>query len=159
MGLLDKLIGAVNRAGAPLQNAETVVVKPCHVRFISEFLDRVYASPTFGYLDFSNALNASNTLVDPHIILKKMLAAPFPSDFASELLHTVEIELRDICDWCGWQREEALDMMSLLVRKHALLRDGRSYRKSPKFIEFLKENIRDGKFAVGDRPSHVAEEF
>jgi hypothetical protein len=51
------------------------------------------------------------------------------------------MDVQDICDWCEWQRDQAAELVSLLVRKHALERiSSRSatYRKTAPFIEMLR---------------------
>jgi hypothetical protein len=118
---------------------QDVLVRECHVRYIAKTLDRVYSSRTVGYLDFSQAYAKTRQLNDGEQIGKRVLTTPFPGDFVDQVLHTDEIELRDMCDWTGWDKQEATDLLSFLVRKHALIRDGRSYRKNPEFITLLRK--------------------
>jgi len=141
------------------EHGQCVIVRDAHVRYISTFLERTYADCVFGYKDFSDAITISNTLLSSDVIKKHILQVPFPSDFIKQLLYTNEIELRDICDWCGWDRNESTQLLSLLVRKHALQRDNNAYRKSPKFIAFLKELMLSKDLAAGARPEFVGEEF
>ena len=129
----------------------SVIVRLCHVEYIANFIYDTYKSTTFGYLDFSNASKIMGRLNDPKEIETKLEQTPFPHDFISHVLHTTEIELRDICDWCGWDRENGIELLSFLVRKNALKRDKNVYRKTPDFIELLKST------KVGDRPSHITE--
>jgi len=138
---------------------ETLIVHEAHVKYISNFLEKTYSDTIFGYKDFSAALNMSNTLLDAEILGKRILQTPFPVDFVKQMLYTNQIELRDICDWCGWEKSAATQLLSLLVRKHALQRDGRAYRKSPKFIEFLKNLLTSDEMKMCDRPDFIAEEF
>ena len=134
-------------------------VRECHVRYVAKYLERVYSSPVFGYLDFSNAVLATQTLLQPDDIRARLLQAPFPSDLVKQILHTSEIELRDLCDWCGWDKGEAIQMLSFLVRKHALQRSDRCYHKTAPFIEMLKELAKSPDLVVADRPSYIKEEF
>lgn len=136
-----------------------LVVRPCHVEYIADLLTKVYSTDTFGYRDFTTAYNNARQLRDPDTIQARVLATPFPSDFIEEMLHASNIELRDICDWCGWERGEATDLLSLLVRKRALYRDGRSYRKNPEFIKLLKTTQLSDALKRADRPDHVKEMF
>jgi hypothetical protein len=136
-----------------------VVVQPCHVEYIVKLLHSIYSDKIFGYKDFSEAINVHNSMSSPDIVSNRILQTPFPHDFVKQMLYTNEIELRDICDWCGWEKGEAVQLMSLLVRKHALVRDGRSYRKTASFIEFLKDLSSSEKMKTFDRPDHIAEEF
>jgi len=141
----------------PKGDLQTVLVRRCHVDYVAALLRRIYSAPVFGYLDFSRAVQSSLTLVQPDEIRKRITQVPFPKDFIEQLLHTNEIELRDICDWCGWDRGDGINLLSFLVRKHAFRRDGRAYRKNPPFIALLKEmaDIVD----TFDRPAHIKEEF
>jgi len=140
-------------------NLRVVVIRPCHVRFIADFLDRVYSHPTFGYLDYSRAIDITKHLISPDMIEARIIQTPFPNDFVEQLLHTNDIELRDICDWCGWEKGDGIQLLSFLVRKHALRRSGRAYRKTPTFIELLKTLQTSEKLAKAERPEHIGEEF
>jgi hypothetical protein len=134
-----------------------VLVRECHVEYIAKFLETTYADTVFGYKDFSTAIELSNTLLSPDILKTALLQTPFPSDLIKNLLYTNEIELRDVCDWCSWDRNEGLQLLSLLVRKHAFIRDGAGYRKSAPFIEFLKNLLNSTELKTNDRPNYVAE--
>lgn len=118
---------------------QTIVVRPCHVEYIERLLDQVYSSKAFGYRDFTAAVKSTNTLVNEDLIIKHINDSPFPSDLIKHILHTNKIELQDIQDWCAWDRQSAQGMLSLFVRKHALVREGRSYRKTSPFITLLKD--------------------
>jgi hypothetical protein len=134
-------------------------VRKCHVDYIVEFIDRVYSDPLFGYADFSAAYQASRQMRSGDDIRKRMLATPFPGDFIEAMLHTTNIELRDICDWCGWEKGEALELLSFLVRKRALFRDGRAYKKNAQFIAMLKALQISDDLKKVERPDYVREEF
>lgn len=135
----------------------SVLVRDCHVKYISKYLEDVYDDPIFGYRDFSDAVAVNETLLSVDLLKKAILQTPFPSDIIKQLLYTNDIELRDICDWCGWDRNESMQLLSMLVRKHALLRDGFGYRKTPAFIELLKELLASAELRSNDRPSYVEE--
>ena len=137
----------------------TVEVKECHVQYISNFLERVYSHRIFGYKDFSEAVNANNVLLTPSLLAKRILQTPFPHDFVKQLLYNNEIEFRDVCDWCGWDKGSTAQLISLFVRKNAFQRSGRGYRKTAKFIEFLKELAVSKDMELCDRPEYVSEEF
>jgi hypothetical protein len=134
-------------------NLANVIVRNCHVEYIVNLLHNTYSSPNFGYIDFTNARKVMHKLTDPNAIIKRLEATPFPQDLVSHMLHTTEIELRDICDWCGWDRDDGIELLSFLVRKNALRRDGRSYRKTPEFTQLLKGT------KVSDVPKHLETEF
>ncbi len=138
---------------------ERVIVRECHVMYIVNYLSRMYSAHTFGYLDYSKAIQATHILLQPDMIKRAILQTPFPSDVAKQLLYTNRIELCDLQDWCGWERAEANQLLSLLVRKHALQRDGRAYRKTPEFIILLKELLASDEMKMLDRPEFIKDEF
>lgn len=130
------------------------IVRPGHVEFVADVLAKVYSSDAFGYSDFTQAVKLSEELKDEHLIAKQINELPFPRDFVESMLHSVRIDNQDVQDWCGWDRGSAMQFVSILVRKRALQRDGRSYRKSPSFITFLKNMLQNG---LQDRPDFITE--
>lgn len=134
-----------------------LVVRECHVEYICRFLRECYSTRAFGYKEFSDAINLANNLIDPEQIQAKLAAQPFPYDLVGSMLRTDKIELQDLCDWCGSDRVEANGLLSFFVRKHALKREGRSYRKTGLFIEFLRrlQDTKDKPGGMPDRPSHL----
>jgi hypothetical protein len=135
---------------------ESVRVQQCHVEFVSKWLEKLYASPTLGYADFSRAMQYCHQIKDPQIVESHIRAQKFPRDFVDNLLHSKEVTLNDIMDWCEIDKDSAQKVLSLLVRKNALYRDGRFYAKTPTFITLLKHlqqadlpenNIQKEKFA------------
>jgi hypothetical protein len=136
---------------------QTTIVRDCHVAYISQMLERVYSSTVFGYRDYSNAVQSTNVLLDDKAIRARILQTPFPADFIEQVLNTNEIELRDICDWCGWEKGDGLVLLSFLVRKHALRRERNGYRKAPPFIELLKSLQGSTDLKAAERPNFVEE--
>lgn len=141
------------------EKLQAVKVRSCHVKCITGFLEKTYSESIFGYKDFSEAVNVSNILLTPDLLTKRILQTPFPHDFVQQLLYTNDIEFRDISDWCGWEKGSTGQMLSLLVRKNALQRNGRGYRKTARFIEFLKELLKSEKMEISNRPDFIGEEF
>jgi len=141
------------------EDRSRVIVRPCHAEYVYRTLDRVYSEPTFGYADFSAAIMTTRCLTDAAEIEKLLLQTPFPADVVEQFLYTNDIELRDVCDWCGWDRTAGLQLVSFLVRKHAMYREGRSYRKSSAFIDFLKTLQASKKLGDSNRPPYVKEDF
>ncbi len=141
------------------EKLHSVKVQKCHVQCITDFLVETYSEKIFGYKDFSEAVNASNKLLTPELLSKRILQTPFPSDFVQQLLYTNDIEFRDINDWCGWDKGSTHQLVSLLVRKNALQRNGHGYRKTSTFINFLKNLLKSKEMQTSDRPDHISEEF
>lgn len=115
-----------------------VQVKNCHVEYVCDFLQRIYTHPACGYDRFTEAANRGDSVKDPDKVRVEILATPYPDDLISSILATTKIDVRDVQDWCGWSIDEANSLVSLLVRKRALTRDGRFYRKTQGFIELLQ---------------------
>ena len=128
-----------------------ILVRPCHVQWLHSFLDNLYSTKTFGYLDLTKSVHTQNSLQDPDLIRKGLINTPFPQDLVANLLARTHIELQDIQDWCSWDRSTAQELLSLLVRKHALQRRQRSYLKTSAFIIFLKG------LELPKRPDYVPE--
>ena len=135
------------------------IVRRCHVEYITKYLEKTYSESIFGYRDFSKAISATNKLLNPKLLSQRILQSPFPEDFVQQLLYTNLIEFRDLCDWNGWDKGPTAQLLSLFVRKNALQRDGRGYRKTPKFIEFLKALLVSEEMKLNVRPDYVNEEF
>ena len=135
-----------------------LLIFECHVQYVCNLLRQIYGSPVFGYSEFSAANKLINTLVDKDELQKAIQGLPFPRDFLNSLLSKDFIELQDICDWSSLERDTAQVLLSLMVRKHAMLRSTKSaYRKSPQGIDFFKSLSLSGDFV--DRPKHIEERF
>lgn len=139
------------------EDMQTVIVRACHVQYISRTLDQHYASDALGYAEFTTAARLGESLQDEQVLRKQLRDAPFAKDLCKQLQHTTSIELSDLQDWCGWGLAESKQLLSLLVRKHALTRDGRAYRKSAAFIKLLRDMLDKDEFVV--MPDHVKQEF
>lgn len=133
---------------------ETVArVRLCHVQFVVKTLERVYCNPNFAYDAYSEAARVTSHMIDPEHLQKFIEGLPFPHEVREQLLYNDPIDLQDLADWMGdSDRTQAQTFLSLMVRKRALKRDGRSYRKTPEFITWLK-SLR----LVSQRPGHIPE--
>lgn len=130
----------------------TLRIRKCHVEFICSFLRKTYSSTSFGYDRYTAAVKMTQELKDPDEIKHQLTQTPYPKDLIDNILHTARIEVQDVQDWCAWDRQTSLELVSFLVRKRALQRDGRAYRKTSRFIELLKQWLTDG---VADRPDFM----
>jgi hypothetical protein len=114
------------------------MVRHCHVDVATDFLREIYDAPSMGYGDFTKSIKAMQTMVDEDAIRARVATVPFAKEFASHLQHASKFDFQDIRDWCGVDRTEAEGILSLLVRKRAIIRMGRGYVKTSPFILLLK---------------------
>lgn len=138
------------------EDYESIVVEECHVEYIKQTLQRIYSSHVFGYTEFTATQRLATTLIDPDLIRKQIEITPFPKDFCKSLLARDFIESGDLADWTSWDKTEVQSLLSLLVRKHALIRSNKAYRKSALFIEFLKKLIDEDNW--NEPPPHIEKE-
>lgn len=126
------------RTFSTCDDLEIALVRRCHVEYVKRLLERLYDTDAFGYKRFSESHHVTNQLVDWDMIHREIEALPFPAEVVEHLVHTDTFDMVDVQDWCGFDRVEAQRFLSLLVRKRAVRRDGRGYRKVPEFIEKLR---------------------
>lgn len=130
-------------------------VRACHVAYASALLERLYSKPAFGLLEFTRAHRLIESIVDPDVVRKTIAALPFPYDFIDNILRADSIDPQDLQDWCGWDKVESSHLVSLLVRKHALKRDGRAYKKTAPFVDMLRAIL--AARSIPERPDHIPE--
>lgn len=115
-----------------------LVVTPEHVNYITDTIDKLYSSSSYGYADMSKALNISETIVDKDMLKKELLSLPNPKEFLELLTAQNTFDLRDICDWSGYDIDRGKTVLSLFVRKRAIVRSKGGYHKTSPFIELIK---------------------
>ena len=131
-----------------------IIVRQCHVEYISEFLDGLYSEQAMGYKDYSAMIKRDTVLVDEEEVVKKLVSLPFASDAIRAMLETHSFDLFDLMDWTTVEIEVAREVVGLLVRKNAVKRGRRKYFKTPAFIATLKKVQLSGKVQ-----NHSAEEI
>ena len=82
-------------------NEEVILVRACHIEFIANMLKTEYSKDEFGYADYSRAQVFSSCILDPKEIKSRLLSTKYPRDLVTQLIHTDEVTLVDIQDWCG----------------------------------------------------------
>jgi len=117
---------------------ESLVIYPAHVEYICRFLREIYLKPVMGYGEFTKAQRNLEIILDPHIVKATIEKAPHPRELCESMLAQDYIEHQDFVDWTSWSKDQCNELVSLFVRKHALVRRGKYYRKAPAFIEILK---------------------
>jgi hypothetical protein len=99
-----------------------------------------------GYYSFSNSKKKYSDLKEAEEIKLELSMMTCSEDFIRLILDADNFEVSDIQDWANIPREVALDMVSKLVRRNAMAKKERYYRKSPAFVALLKElldNVKD----------------
>lgn len=138
-------------------DGHSIIVRTCHVEYVSRFLEEMYSDDTHGYKRLTETIKRTFSMSDIDAVKRAVSSAPFPREFCENLLYSDAIELSDLMDWCGWDRFEAQQTMSVLVRKRALVKHQRSYRKNPDFVALLRSMIDSGDIDKA-RPAHLPEE-
>ncbi len=118
---------------------DIVIVRKCHILYITKFIIDMYTRDSFGYDRFTNSITFQNTIIDEEEIVNHLLEVLYPKALIDHLLNSDEISMTDIGDWCDLDIEGTRSLISFLVRKHALKRNGRVYFKTIGFIELLKK--------------------
>jgi hypothetical protein len=140
-------------------DGNTLVVRECHVRVVSEMIQQIYDSASFGYLEYSKLLLGESTMDDEPIISKAITSLPYAVDVVNAMLNASLIMHTDLVDWAGQSFDEARALLGLLVRKRALRRYRNAYVKTPAFLKLLKD-LRDGnELKVPAAPKHAEEEL
>jgi hypothetical protein len=137
-------------------DVENLLVRPCHVQWVRDFLTSTYSSSVFGYADFTKSVTTSSSMADPGVVKKALREVMHAREFCENLLNTARFDHQDIQDWSGTDRLEASALMSLLSRKRAVHRDERNhYVKTPGLIVLLKELLSNGQLM--ELPEHLKE--
>ena len=117
---------------------ESVLVRPCHVEFIADFIEKTYSSSVLGYRSYTESINKNSKLLDEAEINQLVNSLAFPQDFVDQILLTGIVDMQAVQDWCSCDRIEAQRILSFLLRKHAIVRKGRNYVKTSRFTVYLK---------------------
>jgi hypothetical protein len=137
---IARLAGSIAARTFSTVDGAQLLVQARHVRWASRFFDSLYSSSAMGYAEFSAAQQVMSTVQDPKLILKALRGYKNTDDLASVLLRRDTISLEDLQAACELDLDRSRQLLSLLVRKGALLRTSRSeYAKNPEFIALLKE--------------------
>jgi hypothetical protein len=136
---------------------ETVFVRRAHIEYIASWLNKIYTTRAFGYDRFSAAIKKQNSLESPETIVVEICKLPFPKQAVERMLQANDIQFRDLCDWTTFDRQQASQFLSLLVRSNAIIRDtASSYRKMTAFTELLQRLLVDPQIReVSEPPAYL----
>jgi hypothetical protein len=130
-------------------DGERLLVKNVHADYIASWLESIYDD----YRRYSQSVIKSSVIKSPDLVLEAVNKTAFPNDLVDNILHNDFFDKQDIQDWSGMDNQRSNSFVSVLVRKRALVRYKRGYRKSPAFIELMREWLNDGK--IVEIPDHV----
>jgi hypothetical protein len=137
---LAKLSAALAGRTFSTRDDETILVRNCHIDYITEFLNKEYSKPCFGYKDFSTMVFEQENLVsDEEVRIHILTEVKHSGDFVAHILNQDVIDVWFIQDVCGWDTETARNTLGFLIRQRALKKIGRGCRKTAQFVALLKE--------------------
>lgn len=138
------------------KNHEKVVVKPEHVSFIKNFIQRIYDHSNCSYNLYAKIAKASSRLSDEDYLgflddVERDESTDLISDIISALARSDSIQRRDLAfsltvspDWVSKKIQ--------LLKKHRLIRVNRGrgggYKKTAKFNKIIKRMIKEGKLDI-----------
>ncbi len=119
-------------------DGESLMVRKCHVEYVLDMLKKLYDGKALGYKDFTQAIKITSQMSDADEVKASIASSPYPKDLVQCLLTAPTLDLQVLQDATGYDRGAAQELLSLLVRKRALLREKRVYRKAGSFTDLLK---------------------
>ncbi len=127
------------------ENEDTVLIRECHIEFIFNMLMKFYSETKIGYLRYSESIKYTNELRDVDIIRIQIDKIVHAKDFVSKMLYCIDFDMDDLADWTGYPRDFARPVLSLLVRKNAVVRMGKfRYKKTDAFNSYLHDLFGSG---------------
>lgn len=134
---------------------DCIVVRPCHVEYVQQYMEKLYAKPSMGYAAYSKALHREKRLEREDEVRELIQKLPHPDDVVRILLESETFTLWDVMDWLEWEREETRAVTSQLLRDGAIGRSKTAYFKKPAFIDLLRRMSEEG--VEANIPEHVKE--
>ena len=138
------------------KNHEKVIVKPEHVSFVENFVQRIYDHPNCGYDLYARIARTSSTLSDRDYFkfledVEQDESVDLMMDIISTLARSDAIQRRDLAlsltvspDWVSKKIQ--------ILKKHRLIRVNRGrgggYQKTAKFNKIIKRMIKEGKLNI-----------
>lgn len=125
-------------------NGEDVIVKPEHVEFVVDFMERLYCAKSFGYDKLSEQDRIASDASDSNIArLRTMfLTLPIPdfNDMASVLYQLPYFSRATLEDYTGLSKDDLRTLLKFMTNNHLVDKVRGDYRRLPLGTEFL-ENL------------------
>lgn len=126
------------------ETGEKVIVKPEHVQFVVDFMNRIYCAKSFGYDKLSEQDRITSDTSDDNIakLRVEFLALPVPNvnDMAATLYQLPYFSRATLEDYTGLQRDDLKVLLKFMTTKHLVDKVRGDYRRLPLGTELL-ENL------------------
>jgi hypothetical protein len=135
---LAKLAVAVAIRMFSTPDGETVLVKPAHVQFVKNYLDEIFKKASLGYYNMSQAIvRQHNQAMDKKPKVMQFLNT---NEGACEFfLNNTTFTGKSLEDLLDLDRPAARRYLKFLNKCGMIVQCAAGYKKSPYFIEFLRE--------------------
>lgn len=149
------------RTFSSTDNGNTLYVRPCHVAYVAQFMDKIYSAPMFGYDSFSRLILGEGKLEEIDAVKAYLRKLPHSRDVVRNLLEMGAVSVYIMQDLTGQDRDEAQAHVSELLRKGAIKRSRNGYVKTAGFIALLKELTQEAleNKTVSDKTNEKEQEF
>lgn len=141
---LAKISAAIaGRVFSTDSEGENLIIDSVHVRAAVDFLRSIYHDSPIAYKDYSNMVLMAQDVNENNLdaLLEPIERIKLLRSFLEAMLTMKEITLFDFQDILGVDMYEARRILGGLTREGALSKEGRFYRKSPKFIDYIKAKL------------------
>lgn len=132
-------VAAAARLFSTDSTGEKVIVKPCHVQFVYDYLEQIYGKPSLNYKGFSTGeyLDVQAAKQNRTLVLSYLNANPSLGELCSRQDY---IWARTFAEQLNIDMAGATELISQLA-KWRMIRDtgSRGYRKTAGFISILRE--------------------
>lgn len=126
------------------ETGEKVIVKPEHVQFVVDFMNKIYCAKSFGYDKLSEQDRITTDTSDDNIAKLRIefLALPIPNvnDMAETLYQLPYFSRATLEDYTGLQRDDLKVLLKFMTTKHLVDKVRGDYRRLPLGTELL-ENL------------------
>jgi len=118
---------------------ENLIIRSCHVQWVSRFLQKIYDLPHFGYDVYSQIHVHNLQFTDKEKGELSGKLRKLGDTFIISILGRAVIQRNDLQIWLGCSYPETNDMISYFHRHHALVQYGKGWRKTQPFKKLLEE--------------------
>ncbi len=131
------------------ETGENVIVRPEHIEFVHDFLNKQYDLPPFGYDLYSHKKMSEDTIKDTKQIVD--LVTLWGEETCWQVLENYQLTVKGIEEHMGAQYDDAKVQISVLLKNRCIKKKHSFYIKTPAFIKLLKKFLTN--------PKQLKEEF